>query len=370
MTMAWLPNLLKTLFGLETAFTQAGWKSILNTTYLACSFALTYVIVDPLVKAAFALRCFYSQSLQTGDDLKSELARVRATTTPSLAAVAMLVFFSPGSPVLAGQQEPSPTEARPPTAAVSPAELDHSIDQVLQRREFAWRMPRDKAKDKASEQTSWLARAVGAVVDILKDAFNYCLEGLGKTLKWIGKWIGKLWPDASSTESNSGGFGSGWQSALQLLLLILIVGIAALLAILLIRLWQRRRRPQMVTAEAVVARPDLTDENVAADQLPEDEWLKLARELMAQGNFRLALRALYLAGLAHLAAREMIAIALFKSNREYETELVRRARALPEVQTAFSQNVAIFDRVWYGLHEVTQERMKEFQSNLERIQAC
>jgi hypothetical protein len=369
-TMAWLPNMLKTLFGLETAFTQAGWKSVLNTTYLACSFALTYVCVDPLVKAVFALRCFYGQSLQTGDDLKSELARVRTTATPSLAALAVLVFFALGDPVLAVPQEPSPTEARPQTAAVSPAELDKSIDQVLQRDEFAWRMPRDKAQDNASGRTSWFARAVGAVVDMLRDAFNYCLKSLGTAARWIGKWIGKLWPDSSSADSNSGGFGARWQSALQFLLLILIIGIAALLAVLLIRLRRRRRRTEVVTAEAVAATPDLSDENVAADQLPEDEWLKLAREMMAQGNFRLALRAFYLAGLAHLAAREMIAIALFKSNREYETELIRRARALPEVQTAFSQNVAIFDRVWYGLHEVTQDGLKEFQSNLERIQTC
>jgi hypothetical protein len=362
--MAWLPDMLKTLFGVETAFTQAGWKSILNTTYLACSCALTYVCVDPLIKSVFALRCFYGQSIQTGHDLKSELARLRAPASPSLAVLAVMAFFSLAGTVLAVPPEP------PPTPAVSPAELNHSIDEVLQRREFAWRMPREKPKDNEAAPKSWFDRALGAVLDIMEDAVKYCLHSLGTMLKWIGKMIGKLWPASGSAESEAGGLASGWQSALQMLLLILIVGIAAILAVLLIRLWQRRYKKQVVTAEAIAATPDLNAENVTADQLPEDEWLRMARELMAQGNFRLALRALYLAGLAHLAAREFIAIAKFKSNRDYEMEVLRRARAQPEVQKAFSQNVAIFDRVWYGLHEVNQAGVEEFQSNLARIRTC
>jgi hypothetical protein len=369
-TMAVLPHALKTLFGIDTAFTQAGWRSVLNTTYLACSFALTYIFVDPLIKAVFALRCFYGQSVQTGEDLKSELGRLRAAATPSLAVMVVLLLFSLQTPALAAPATPSSAEARPPTAVVSPAELDRSIDEVLKHDEFAWRMPRESAKDKPADRTNWFSRAIGAVVDLLKDIVKYCVEGVFNGLKWVGKMIIKLWPGANSSASGTSGWSSGWQSALQILLLLLIVGIASFLAILVIRLWNRRRKPEMVTAEALAAILDLNDENVAADQLPEDEWLKMARELMARGNFRVALRALYLAGLAHLAAREMIALALFKSNRDYEAELVRRARALPAVQNAFSQNVAVFDRVWYGLHEVTPEGLDQFQSNLEQIRAC
>jgi hypothetical protein len=365
-TMAWLPYLLKTLFGIDTAFTQAGAKSVLNTTYLACSFALTYVFVDPLIKAVFALRCFYGQSLQTGDDLKSDLARIRATASTALPMLAALVFFSLASPVLAV----SPTESDTPTAAVSPADLNHSIDEVLQRPEFAWRMPREAEKESDSERTTWYARVIRAVVDTLKDVMKYCIKSLGELLKWIGDLARKLWPNSKPDISNPFGWASGWASFLQILLLILILGIAGLLAVLIIRLWRRRRQPHEVATAAVTATPDLNDENIAADQLPEEGWLKIASEMMIQGNLRLALRAFYLAGLASLGAREMIAIASFKSNREYEMELRRRARALPVVQTAFSQNVAAFDRAWYGLHEVTPEALQQFQTNFEQIRAC
>jgi hypothetical protein len=368
-TMACLPYLLKTFLGVENAFTQASWRSVANTTYLACSFGLTYVCVDPLIKAVFALRCFYGQSIQTGDDLKSELARLRAAASPSLAAVALLVLLLVASPLPAQSPPTPPTQTVAPAASFSTSELDKSIEKVLQRSEFAWRMPREEVRDKPSERTNWFARAIGAVVDILRDVLEFAFRGLGRALRWIGDEISRLWPNPGSPSNPAGGV-SGWQSALQILLLVLIVAIAAFLAVLVLRLWRRRRRPREVVAEAVVATPDLNDENVAADQLPEDEWLRIAREMMTRGNYRLALRAYYLAGLAHLAAREMIAIAIFKSNREYESELVRKARALPEVQSAFSQNVTLFDRVWYGLHEVTQEGLAQFQSNLERIRAC
>jgi hypothetical protein len=145
----------------------------------------------------------------------------------------------------------------------------------------------------------------------------------------------------------------------------------AALVMLGVRLWrQGGKRRELVVAEVVSARPDLNDENVTAAQLPEDEWLKLARELLDQGDLRLALRALYLATLAHLASREIVSIARFKSNHDYENEVNRRARGLPELREAFAANVHSFDRTWYGLYEVTSDALAQFQSNFERIRAC
>ena len=230
-------------------------------------------------------------------------------------------------------------------------------------------MPREKPVESDAPK-SWLARAFLAFADVLRDGLKAIARGLLQALRWIGRMLLKLWPGDFPSQPGLSRWGSGLVYSLQILLLLLISGLAGVLGVLIFRACRRRRRSGVVPAEPVAARPDLTDENVAADQLPEDGWLNLAREMMEQGNLLLALRALYLAGLAHLAAREMISIAIFKSNREYETELRRRARAQPEVQNAFSQNVAAFDRAWYGLHEVTRDALREFQSNLARIRAC
>jgi hypothetical protein len=135
-------------------------------------------------------------------------------------------------------------------------------------------------------------------------------------------------------------------------------------------MWQRRRKgaPESVVGTVSPA-PDLEQDDVSADQLPMDRWLELGRGLMEQGELRLALRAFYLAALSHLAAQGSITIASFKSNREYEQELRRKAHTLPDLLQAFSENMRIVERVWYGMHEVTGDIIALFDTNQKRIMA-
>jgi hypothetical protein len=157
---------------------------------------------------------------------------------------------------------------------------------------------------------------------------------------------------------------------LQLLLYALVTLAVVALGFLLFRILQNRRRPaKTIQSEAIQPAPDLTDENVGADQLPEDGWTKLARELLERGELRLALRAFYLASLAHLAERNLISLAKFKSNRDYERELQRRGHSFGGLLSVFGDNVSVFDRIWYGMHEVTRDLVQQFASNVERIKA-
>jgi hypothetical protein len=141
---------------------------------------------------------------------------------------------------------------------------------------------------------------------------------------------------------------------------------------LLYFLWRYKwkKRTATIDAEAIAAPPDLSDENVTAEQLPEDGWLRLGMDMIERGELRLALRAFYLASLAHLAERNLITLAKFKSNRDYERELQRRSHALPELTATFSDNVSVFDRVWYGLHDVPSDLLERFRVNVERIKSC
>jgi hypothetical protein len=132
-------------------------------------------------------------------------------------------------------------------------------------------------------------------------------------------------------------------------------------------MWRQKALEPEVVAQPLPPAPDLQDENVGADQLPEDGWLQMARQLLEAGDLRLALRAYYLASLADLAQRNLIAIARYKSNRDYERELARRAHAFPVLLETFHDNVGTFDRVWYGLHEVTRDLLAAFASNVTRI---
>jgi hypothetical protein len=91
---------------------------------------------------------------------------------------------------------------------------------------------------------------------------------------------------------------------------------------------------------------------------------------MERGEARLALRALYLAGLAHLAHRELIRLARHKSNWDYDRELRRRARGNEGLLTAFDANLMAFEASWYGDHVVTSDTLGGFSQNLDRIRTC
>jgi len=185
-------------------------------------------------------------------------------------------------------------------------------------------------------------------------------------LKEVVEWLIKFFK-AKPRKHSTGGSGVGWQATLQLLVYALVAAVLIAVSLLMYRLW-RKPLPKVTIAEAVA--PDLTDEDTTADELPEDEWLKLASELLGKGDARLALRALYLACLAHLGERELVTISRAKSNREYQRELKRRARALPDLHSAFDANVLAFERAWYGVHEVTCGICNEAEANLRRIRQC
>jgi hypothetical protein len=189
-------------------------------------------------------------------------------------------------------------------------------------------------------------------------------------MEWINRHLSRRPP---GTDSRSPGeLKSGLAGSSRTLLIACLVLVAAAALFLLVRVI-RQRRAKMDDLEAqpvAAAKVDLADEAVTADQLPEDEWLALARTLIGQKEFRLALRALFLAGLAHLASRQIILLAKHKSNRDYAVELRRRATEQVALQQAFSQNMVQVERAWYGLHEVTAEMVDRFNANLEQIRAC
>jgi len=361
--MAQVPHVLKTFLGIETAFTLAGKWSVLNTTFLATCCGVAFLCLDPLLKAIYILRCFYGESLQTGEDLKVELKRfLRSVRTATMAALLVLLPLCSGRAATLAESTP-PGSA--PRSGISPEELDRAIEQVVNGREYTWRQPREKPPEDDAKK-GFLSTFVKGMLTTLRQWAVTVVKRSAEALEWL---IEKIFGRSRSMPGRDGS-GTGWMTSLQLLVWILLALVACAAAIFFWRVWKRRRQTTEALSETVAPIPDLTDENVVASQLPEDEWMKLARELLGRGESRLALRAFYLASLAHLAQREMICIAKFKSNRDYEHELRRRARAQPGLQTAFAENVTVFDRVWYGMHEVTADALRLFQTNFDKIKAC
>ena len=350
-----LPHLCQSLLGLDSGFTKHPW-AMLNTTFFAGMFGLTYLCVDPILKAIYTLRCFYGESLASGEDLKADLKTFSIPLPQAAAAVIFIcatILFS--SPATAAGTNDLPTAAQ----KISTSDLDQAIAKTISQSKYTWRLPREKIVDDDSRS--------GVVMRFFESVGQTVRHAVQSAWRWVKKIWDKMFPSPHTHHAGDDASGYGWIMSAQVLLYALVAAVAAALAIFLYRVWRGRQKISATVAEAILPVPDLADENVRADQLPEDGWTKLARELLERGEFRLAMRAFYLASLAHLAARNLISIARFKSNRDYERELGRRAHAFPDLLSVFGANIFDFERIWYGNHEADRERVDHFAANVERI---
>ncbi len=358
-----LPHLIKMLFGIESVFTQSTF-SLLNTTFFAGMLGLTYLCVDPILKTVYVLRCFYGESLESGEDLRAELNSLAASAPSVAAAVVLLLGLLIWTPPLRAADAPVPAvqpAKAPVSTSVTPADLDQAINQTIHDNKYTWRMPREKIVE-PDAQEGMVARFFDKVGSLLR-------RWVRAVVNWLEEWLRKLFRN-QRVSTSSGTSGYGWIESLYVLLYGLVAVAVAALLILLYRVWQNRPARVMVASEPIQPLPDINDENVGADLLPGDDWTKLGRELLDRGELRLALRAFYLASLAYLAARNLISIARFKSNHEYERELRRRGHSFPDLLSVFGDNLVTFEYIWYGLHEVNRERVEQFVTNVERMRGA
>ena len=338
-----VPKLLVMLFGIRELFEPGIWL-MLNTTFLAVVGAITHLIMDPFIKAVYVLRCFYGESQTTGEDLRVRMncAAALRRTAAKAALVCLLLNCVPTA-----------------HAAEESAELDQAITEVLTQPEYKWKFPREIAIEENR----------GLIADFFAKIADAVARWLRVVFRWIGDildWIARKLRGSSSSEPGGWGFGDP-----KVLLYICLAFVAVLLVIIVVRNRQSfHRRNQVVIAESVPSIPDLRDENVAADALPEDEWLKLAEQMRASGDLRLAIRALFLAALSELARRQVVQIAKFKSNRDYQREITRRSAAVPQRTSAFSAMVGIYERVWYGLYEPSGNMFSECEENVRILRTC
>ncbi len=322
-----VPYLLKMFLGIETSLTLG--VNPLNSTFLAIVVTLTYLIVDPIAKTVYTLRCFYGESIATGEDLKSRLK--------ALAANLMILAVLAGVPVHA--QDPQVTE------------LSHSIDKAMQRPEFAWRLP--KAEHPVIQEKSFLARVVDWIGEVLL-----------KIDHWVDEFLRWVHEKFQSKDSNS----RGSLPALKAWFYVLLVAAAIIVAGLLIRAFRKTklRRDQ---AKPLVAASIASLEDAHAGEQPADEWVRMAREAMARGDYRVAVRGLFLATLSFLGANALITLDRGKSNLEYARELRRRARSKPELVASFSGALSLFERTWYGMYEVTPEMVGQIEGDFTQLRS-
>lgn len=306
-----LPMLLKAFFGVQTEMTRLAGRMVNPATFFVTA-VLTQLAVEPVLGALAGVRAFYAQARHGGEDLRGILRRMTA-------AVALLAVLA-GAPSL-----PVRAQERPLDAAV----LDREIDDVLRDAEFAWKMPKAVQQE---ESSTWM---------------RGLFDAIGRWLAWLVEIYRKLFPKELPPLDSPP---PRWNVDANLLRWAMI-GTALLAAgcVVLIVLSRKKEKKIPVPDQAVSVAPvDVRDENVSASQLPEEEWLQMADQFAAQHEFRLAMRALHLAGLRYLGEKGWVTLQPAKTGSEYGRELARRLRDVPAAIEGFGRGLREYEGVWYG----------------------
>ncbi|MBU1171783.1 MAG: hypothetical protein KKD44_19695 [Proteobacteria bacterium] len=354
-----LPQMAKSLFGIESVFTLGGFNPM-NSTFLVSVVCLTHLCVDPLVKTVYTLRFFYGSSEKNGDDLTAELKKIASTALLPLVFFCFTAHLFLGPCTALAQPTESQDLVKPmgSETVINPEKLEKSIHEVLSRRDFAWRMPREKNPEET--EPGMIQAFFNWIGPPIKAFFSRIASWIEAFFNWLEKFLPK--PDKTSdTQENT-------QSPMIRYLLYGLLGLTLVLlvGVALKNLMSRRRAPHKDHGETSLF-VDVSDENVGADQLPWDSWNQLANSLLEKGEFRLAMRALYLGTLARLSDHGLITVAHYKSNRDYHDELYRRAHDKQDMINRFTVSVSQFEKIWYGMHPLVKEDVMHFAENQERI---
>ena len=365
MALMLAPYLLKTLFGVETTFNLSGVHSVFNTTFFAAVCALSYLCLDPIIKSCYVLRCFYGASRHNGADLLAELNRIRQTrlrrTGSAIAMIAACLFTLSPNAHADGTVPQLPSDA-PGSRTLETTRLDETLDEVISQPEYSWRLPRSREEVERPAVLESFLKDFGAWSEsFIKSAKTW----IRRMMNIIEEHMERLLPERHALEPSEP---HEWMAPKQILIFVLLVVVCSVLAITLYRALKHRRRAK-TEAVAITETPavDITDESVIASQLPSDEWLLLSLELLQKGEWRLAMRALHMAGLTHMAHADRITIERFKSNRDYLSEYNRRAHDDPNGIKAFADNIRTLERVWYGRHPVTLDTLEHFANHQQAL---
>ncbi|MBI3244665.1 MAG: DUF4129 domain-containing protein [Chloroflexi bacterium] len=191
-----------------------------------------------------------------------------------------------------------------------------ALENILARPEFQWQT------DQPSLLEQWWRK--------LQEAF------------W--RFVARLLPDQMIIDGNALGY--------------IITGLGTL-ALLLVLAFAARSLFAGFAAEAEAT----LDGSDADEILTAETALKRAQTLSASGDYRAAVRYLYLSTLLLLDERGLLRYDRSLTNREY----LRSVAHLPEVAGVLRDVVEVFDRVWYGYQPLDDASYSQFAARVAEL---
>ncbi len=118
------------------------------------------------------------------------------------------------------------------------------------------------------------------------------------------------------------------------------------------------------TLGRLVGEADIAEESEdGGEVLTSSAAIKRAQALSAAGDFRAAVRYLYISSLLLLEERGLLRYNRSLTNRE----VLRSVANQPSLAAPLKDVVDVFDQVWYGYHSMDEESLKEYAARVNEL---
>lgn len=371
--------LARALFGFEVAFlvrltspADPGWLAVLAAT--------TFALFEPVRAATGTLLLVDGRVRQEGLDLLAQVEQLPRRARPRGAgAAAALAVLLLACPALAGPRRAELLDRLQGVAhhcgldpALDPAsQLEEdalpALERFVERLETEWEDEDCQAVEAGLVAGLRAMGAPGAGPDPAVDPATVAREVLARPefqqapaaeatapapegeswwdrlVRRLLEWLRRLAEaDRRSPRRPEGG---DPMTAASAVLVLAVAAVVAVLVMLLARLWSARRTPEVAPdAAGPLEEAPLGADPASALSRPPRGWAELADQLAARGDFREAIRHLYLALLARLHREGVITYEPSQSNWEY----LRAFRGPAGDRLVFRELTSRFDYAWYG----------------------
>ncbi len=106
-----------------------------------------------------------------------------------------------------------------------------------------------------------------------------------------------------------------------------------------------------------------SEEDGESEPLTSEAAFEKAQALSRGGDYRSAVRYLYLSSLLLMDERGVLRYDRSKTNREY----LRSVANSPELAKPLEEVIEVFDNVWYGYHPLEEESFKHYSARVEEL---
>jgi hypothetical protein len=192
------------------------------------------------------------------------------------------------------------------------------LREILKRPEFQWQAPQSAP---ALQMPNWLAR----LLDRILEFFSRLFVRTG-TAMYQGRVL--------------------WQIAGVILLIVVLFFVF-------------RSISRNLTREAQLAAGDRGNEEL----LTSTGALQRAETLSVQGDYRNAIRYLYLSSLLVLDEQGLLRYDRSRTNREY----LRSVSSKPGLAKPLRDVIDVFDRVWYGFESVDEQTYQTYMARVDEL---